>query len=295
MTGTNQPIAACAKGVSVHYGATLVLDALDLQVPTGGVYGLLGRNGTGKSTLVRCLLGQERPSRGHLELLGLDSWRHRPALMRRVGVVPETPQVPPRANADELLAMGSRLYPIWDVDEAKRRLRRFSVPSDVSFGRLSKGQQKQVELALALAQRPELLVLDDPSLGLDSVARKVLYEELLEHLAESGVTVFLTSHDLDAVERLVETVAILHRGKLLVEEPLEDLKRRFRRISLREGEALDSAIPAVLQRTSPWGREAVVAHNLQSIPESFSHEGHAMSLEEIFEALVGTETAGGES
>jgi ABC-2 type transport system ATP-binding protein len=213
--------------------------------------------------------------------------------MRRVGVVPEAPQVPPRANANELLAMGSRLYSTWDADEAKRRLRSFLVPFDVSFGRLSKGQQKQVELALALAQRPELLVLDDPSLGLDSVARKILYEELLEHLADSGVTVFLTSHDLDAVERLVETVAILHRGKLLVEEPLEDLKRRFRRISLREGEVLEPAIPTVLQRTSPWGREAVVAHDLQSTTESSSHEGQAMSLEEIFDALVGTETSGG--
>jgi hypothetical protein len=80
-----------------------------------------------------------------------------------------------------------------------------------------------------------------------------------------------------------------------VQEPLEDLKSRFRRISLREGESLEQAIPAVLQRTSPWGREAVVAHDLQSLPESFSHQGHSMSLEEIFEALVGSDNAGGES
>lgn len=284
--------AVRAVGVRVAYGSRTILDSIDLTAPAGGVYGLLGRNGTGKSTLVRCLLGQERPASGHVELLGRDSWRHRPSLMLRVGVVPESPQVPPGADANQLLAMGSRLYEVWDEAEALRRLRRFSVPNDVAFGRLSKGQQKQVELALALAQRPHLLILDDPSLGLDPVAKRVLYEELLEHLAGQGVSVFLTSHDLDAVERLVETVAILHNGRLLVEEPLESLKARFRRVPLGDESASIPQEQVVRLRDGAWGREAILAHEPDVSPSPNEH-GNAMSLEEIFDALVGAEATGG--
>ena len=293
MNETNtKETAVRATGVHVAYGSSTILNGVDLTAPAGRVYGLLGRNGTGKSTLVRCLLGQERPSRGRTELLGLDAWNHRAALMARVGVVPESPQVPPNADANELLAMGQRLYKVWERDAAIQRLERFGVSRSVPFGRLSKGQQKQVELALALAQKPELLILDDPSLGLDSVAKRVLYEELLEHLGQDGVTVFLTSHDLDAVERLAETVAILHQGRLIVEEPLESLKARFRRFSLRQGETVPAETPIVATRSGAWGQEAIAGYPSPEQPLVGDETSSSMNLEEIFDALVGPKAEG---
>ncbi len=280
-------VALKTRSVDVTYGRTAVLRNLDLTVPRGGIYGLLGRNGVGKSTLVRCLLGQEPPTSGEVLLLGRDPWHHRAELMHTVGVVPEAPQVPPSSHAEELLAFGARLYPNWQYESARRRLARFGVPLEVPFRRLSKGQQKQVELALALAQGPQLLVLDDPSLGLDSVARRILYEELLEHLADEGVTVFLTSHDLDAIERLVDTVAVLHEGRLLVEDSLDTVKARYRRYSLPEGQAPPPGTRLVVERIGAWGREVVVEFDPSDSHPTPADGGRSMALEEIFEALVG--------
>jgi ABC-2 type transport system ATP-binding protein len=219
------------EGLTVRYGDRLALDNVSFAVPEGSVYGLLGRNGAGKSSLVRCLLGEQKPTSGRASLLGRDVWRERAKILGEVGVVPEEPDMPPAMSPRQISRFCSRLYPRWDGAGVEKRLERFGVGMETPFGKLSKGQKAQVALALALASGPRLLVLDDPTLGLDAVARKALFEELIGELADRGTTVFITTHDLAGVERIADRVAILRQGKLVLDEEMDALKERFRDVS----------------------------------------------------------------
>jgi ABC-2 type transport system ATP-binding protein len=222
MSGT--PDVLGVDGVGISYGRQRVLEGVSLAVPQGAVFALLGRNGSGKSSLLRCLLGQQKATVGRLALFGLDPWRNRRNLMERVGVVPEEPDAPPEMTAVQLSRFCSRLYARWDQPGVNERLARFEVPANRPFGRLSKGERGAVMLALALGHSPELLLLDDPTLGLDLIARNAVFVEVIGELADRGTTVFLTSHDLLAVEGVADLVAILHGGRVVLGGELETLK-----------------------------------------------------------------------
>lgn len=210
--------------LTVRYGKHVAVDDVSFAVPRGSVYALLGRNGAGKSSLIRCLLGQSKPGTGRTLLLGLDPWSRRAQAMRRVGVVPEDPDAPPTMTAPRIAAFCARLYPRWDASGVEERLRRFEVPRDVPFGKLSKGQKGLVTLAVALGHAPEVLILDDPTLGLDVVARKALFEEIVGDLADRETTVLITTHDLTGVEGIADRVGILRDGRLVVDRDMEELK-----------------------------------------------------------------------
>ncbi|MEO6324520.1 MAG: ABC transporter ATP-binding protein [Thermoanaerobaculia bacterium] len=297
-TGT----ALAVEGLGVQYGRATALDGVSLNLPKGSVYALLGRNGAGKSSLVRCVLGQQKPTSGGVTLFGADAWKSRTAAMTRIGVVPEEPNAPPEMTAVQLARFCSRLYSRWDQTAFEQRLARFEVPTSVPFGRLSKGQKGLVQLSLALAPAPELLILDDPTLGLDAVARTVFFEELVGELADRGTTVFLTTHDLSGVEGIADRVGILKDGKLALDESMETLKSRFRRIRYANevteertefGKELDPFF-ALKVKVRGWGVEAVVNNYDDPLFERFQRtegvvdaEAAAMSLEEIFLAVAG--------
>jgi len=277
--------------VGVRYGSTQALDQATLQVEPGQVYALLGRNGSGKTSLVRCLLGHQKPTAGRIELFGQEVWTSRQALMHRVGVVAEEPDAPPLMSTRQLVRFCGGLYPGWDPAGVDDRLRRFRVPLDLPFGRLSRGQKGQVSLALALGPRPALLVLDDPTLGLDAVARREVYDELLGELAERGTTVFITTHDLAGIEGLADRIGILHQGRLLVDASLEELKTRHRKVSWAPTQAVDprdlAPYAPLWSRAGSLGGEAILT---QGDPSQVSGlQVHALSLEELFVALVGAE------
>jgi ABC-2 type transport system ATP-binding protein len=222
--------------------------------------------------------------------------------MLRVGVVPEDPDLPREMTADAIAAFCARLYPRWDAAAVAARLDRLRVPRRLPTGRLSKGQRAQLALTLAMAHGPELLVLDDPTLGLDAVARRELWEDLVSDLADRGTTVLLTTHDLAGAEGIADRVGILKQGRLVLDEALEALKARFRRIYFRPGAVgADIARAAGLDQLgalqvtdSPLGSEAVVD---RFTPEAFAHfaaggaaldpEARPMSLEEVFVAVAG--------
>ena len=293
---------ATMTDVTVRYGRLLAADAVSLSVPRGCVYTLLGRNGAGKSSLVRCLLGQQMPTSGSATLFGEDVWRRRALLMSRVGVVPEEPDMPAEMNAEQLFGFSSRLYPSWSDRDARERLRRLGIPLTTASGRLSKGQRGQLSLTLALAPQPELLVLDDPTLGLDVVARRELWQELIGDLADRGTTVFLTTHDLTGVEGIADRVGILREGHLAVDEDIETLKARFRRLRFGRKPAAVAGADRELDELSAlkvvgreWGYEAVVTRYAESAYQSFraaegvvDTDAAPMSLEEIFVAVAET-------
>jgi ABC-2 type transport system ATP-binding protein len=211
-------------GLSVSYGRHTVVEQLTLSVPRGSVFALLGRNGAGKSSLLRVLLGERPPSAGRVRLLGEDPWAHRARLMEHVGVVHEDPDAPPEMTAAALSTFCSRLHRRWDGAAVAERLRRFEVPGERRFGSLSKGQKGAVMLALAMGHSPELLLLDDPTLGLDVVARDTVFGEVIGDLADRGTTVFVATHELRAIEGIADQVAILHGRRLVLSGPLETLK-----------------------------------------------------------------------
>jgi ABC-2 type transport system ATP-binding protein len=276
------------EDLTVRYGRRTALDRASFAVPEGSVYGLLGRNGAGKSSLVRCLLGEQRAASGRALLLGRDAWAERAAILADVGVVHESPDAPPAMTALQLSRFCARLYPRWDGAGLSERLRRFGVPEDVPFGKLSRGQRGQVALGLALAAAPRLLILDDPTLGLDPVARRSVFEELIGDLADRGTTVFLTSHDLSGIEGIADRVGILQDGRLVLDEEVETLKRRFRRLSFPAGEAPELAhLAPVAVASRGWRVEAVVSGWDDEHPALPAAEVSALTLEEIFLALVG--------
>jgi len=297
----NGAVAAFA-GLTVRYGKITAVEGVSLTVRKGEVYALLGRNGSGKTSMIRCLLGQMKACAGSANLLGLDSWEGRGAAMRRVGVVPESPDMPPALTASEIVSFCSRLYPRWDGKGVTARLERFGVPAKVPFGRLSRGQKNQLALALALGPLPELLVLDDPTLGLDAVARKEFFEELVGDLADRGTTVFITTHDLHGIEGIASRVGILKTGRLLLDEEMETLKSRFRAVRWTGAALVLSDLPSLAAlsplniRSDAWGGETVVrafdevalARLVQDLSPAVV-EVSSLSLEELFIALCGEE------
>jgi ABC-2 type transport system ATP-binding protein len=288
--------------ITVRYGRVTACDRVTLSVPRGEVYALLGRNGAGKSSLVRCLLGQQKPSSGRARLFGENVWKRRADLMARVGIVPEEPDAPPAMTVRQITDFCRQLYPAWDSRATSERLTRFGVPLAMPFGRLSKGQKGQMMLAAALGHGPQLLVLDDPTLGLDSVARRAFFEELIGELADRGATVFLTTHDLASIEGIATRIGIVKSGRLVLDEEMETAKSRFRRIRYGNeitaarasyGNELD-AFDAVRVRVRGWGIDAVVSNyddlafeRFRRIPGVVDAEACGMTLEEIFLALAG--------
>ncbi len=287
--------------LTVRYGRTMAVDHVALSMDRGSVYALVGRNGAGKSSLVRCLLGLQKPDLGSAALFGEDSWSRRPALMQRVGIVTEEADAPPEMSVAAIARFCSRLYAKWDQAGVESRLKTFGVPLKSRFGTLSKGQKKQVSLALALAISPELLVLDDPTLGLDVVARKSLFEEVIGDLADRGTTIFITTHDLAGVETFADRVGMMEHGLLMLDEEVDALKSRFRRIRFAaQPLAVDTAaLRPTVMRSWGSGGEAVVSNyddlafeRIRSASNIGAAEVEAMSLEEIFIAIAGGNDGG---
>lgn len=279
-------------GVGVAYGKHRILADVSLRVEPGQVYALLGRNGAGKSSLARCMLGLQCPTEGQATLFGEDAWASRHRAMNRVGVVQESPDAPPRMRVDEVVAFCRTLHARWDDRAVNERLKQAGIAMDVKFGSLSRGQKAQVSLALALGHGPELLVLDDPTLGLDAVARRGFLESLVGELADHGVAVLITTHDLVGVEGIADRVGILRNGRLEIDEPLESLKARLRRIRWGSTRPRLGSLEVLREELSAWGGEAIVLAECEAAFDSLLNPGEnsaeveSVALEEAFIALV---------
>ncbi|HEX5058496.1 MAG TPA: ABC transporter ATP-binding protein [Kofleriaceae bacterium] len=232
--------------VTVRIGGRTLLDRLSLTVKTGSVFALLGRNGAGKTTMFRCLLGLRRPDEGRVLLFGRDAWTDRAAAMARLGVVPEEPDVPLDMTPLALARFCAPLYARWNSDTFSSRLRHFGIREKTPFGRLSRGQKTQVMLAAALCASPEALVLDDPTLGLDPIARRELLAELVRELADRGTTTLVSTHDFAAVEGLATHIGVLRDGRLVLSGELEAIKTSYGQVDATPQRA-SGASPASLE------------------------------------------------
>lgn len=208
------------------FGRKTALNNLTFQVPRGGVHALLGRNGAGKTTLFRVLLGLLHPTSGSGRVLGMESGALTPETRGKIGFVGEEHALPGWMTVTDLVAMQRALYPGWKEETLRGVLEPFQVDGDQKVSSLSRGERAGVSLALALAQNPELLILDEPTLGLDIVAQHALMESVLFMGAREAVTILYCSHQMGEVERVADNLMILQQGELVAMAPPEDFQSR---------------------------------------------------------------------
>jgi ABC-2 type transport system ATP-binding protein len=220
--GSSDP-AIHTEGLSKRYGSTLALDALDLTVGRGEVYGYLGPNGSGKTTTIRLLLGLHRPNAGRAHLFGHDAWRDPVAAHRHVAYVAGEPFLWPGLTSTETFEFLARLHGGVDAAYREMLVERFQLDPHKKIRALSKGNRQKVQLIAALASRAELLLLDEPTSGLDPLM-EVAFRDCVKEAKERGQTVLLSSHILSEVEALCDRVGILREGKLVDEGTLAQLR-----------------------------------------------------------------------
>lgn len=215
------------------------LDAVSLCVPRGGVFGLIGGNGAGKTTLLRHILGLLKAQQGSVSVFSLDPVAHPVEVLGRVGFLSEERDLPDWMSVGELIRYTQSFYPGWDERFAQELRESFDLDPRARVKNLSRGQRARAGLLTALAHRPDLLILDEPSSGLDPVVRRDIVGAIIRTIADEGRTVLFSSHLLDEVERVADRVAIIHHGQILLTAAMDDLKDQHRRLTLRFDAALE--------------------------------------------------------
>ncbi len=297
-------LAISTEGLKKHYRGTEAVRGLDLRVRKGSVYGFLGRNGAGKTTTIKMLLGLLRPTSGSASVLGMDPTRQDYEIKRRVGYVAENQKMYGWMTVEEICGFCASLYTTWNDSLCEKLISRLELPKGQKLRALSRGMQAKVALVLALAHEPELLILDDPTSGLDAVVRREFVESVVALIHEEGRTVFFSSHMIDEVERVADWVGILHQGKLMTAVTKDEIKNAYRRVRLiYPGKApTDLKIEGTVTMTAS-------VHEVMAIVRGFGPEEEKklrasgaktvevleLSLEDIFVALVGSRRSGNES
>ncbi|MEI8382344.1 MAG: ABC transporter ATP-binding protein [Planctomycetota bacterium] len=285
-------IAVSVQNLRKAFGSQVVLDDVSFEVPCGQTFALLGRNGVGKTTMIRALLGLLPCDSGVLRVAGCDPATDPIELRRRVGYLAEDQSMYDWMTATELCRFLEPFYPKWNSRLADQYLDRFEIPRQTRIERLSKGQTVKLGLAVALAHAPEVAILDDPALGLDPVSRKEFNRDLVEHLQAEGRTVIYSSHLLDEVEAVADVVAILDRGRIIRQGPTESLRAEIQRMVLPHEIVRRTSAPAGLLDARRHGENwEVIVDGAPRFLEELAASGHAakatdMTLDDIFEACV---------
>jgi ABC-2 type transport system ATP-binding protein len=284
--------AICVDKLAKSFGSHQVLRGVSLTIPEGQTFALLGRNGAGKTTMIRVLLGLIPSDSGVIQLAGLDPTVSPIELRSQVGYLGEDQVMYGWMTPMELCRFLAPFYPTWDMKLAGSYLERFDIPPHCKIRQLSKGQSIKLGLVIALAHRPPIVILDDPAMGLDPIARKEFNRDLVEHLQTSGCTVLYSSHLLGEVEAVADAVAILDQGKILRTGTTDQLREEVKRIILPI--AAVSRIPKperLLDVRRHEDRLVFVTDNSSTYiqrltDDDIDHEVVELSLDEIFEAFV---------
>ncbi len=268
----------------LHYraGKSFEIRELALNVPAGSMYGFLGPNGAGKTTTIRLMLGLLRPRSGRITVLGGEIPREAPRVLARTGYVPEQPHLYQSLTVDEALRFHAAFYASWDWKWAEELIGEFQLDRTRLLARLSKGEMGKLEMLLALAQRPELLVLDEPTDGLDPVVRRDVLTALLEYVSQHNATVFISSHLVHELERICDWVGVMDRGRLVAELPMHSFKNGIKRLRVANAPALLGDMPFVLlsREESAGGVETWIVRGWQA-PMSQYFEGVGAGLRDV--------------
>lgn len=288
------------RGLQKRFHGTDALRGIDLDIPQGKVTAFLGPNGSGKTTTIKCAMNLIERDAGDVSVLGVDARSLGPKQWQRIGYVSENRMMPDWMTVPELLGHLRPMYNgSWDRDFEKKLLAEFDLPLKTELRSLSRGQRMKAALLSSLAYRPQLIVLDEPFSGLDPLVRDEFLTGLLELTETEGWTVWISSHDLEEVERFADRVAILDSGRVDLQEDVETLQSRFRGVELWFD--ADASLPANLPGTwlnpqaggrtlrfidSNYDESGISASLARIFPEHRRHEVRRMTLREIFVALA---------
>ena len=290
-------LAVITRGLTKRFGKDDALRGVDLQVPQGAVYVLVGPNGAGKTTTLRILLDLIRADSGTAEVFGLDPRARGAEVRAQVGYMAERHDWGyGRMRVARMLEHHARFYPTWDPEYAATLVREFEIEPARKYGKLSKGQSRRVQLVMALAHRPPLLVLDEPTDGLDPVMRDETLGLLSEHLAETGATLLVSTHLVHEVDRLADHIGVMRDGRLVAQTPRDVLRRMLRRYRADVPDGWTGAPQlngAVVKRTgigreiqwSVWGEEQEVVEALRGSGATV-RDAAPLTLEEAAIALL---------
>ena len=276
-------------------GRDFAIRDLAMTVPTGAIYGFLGPNGSGKTTTIRLMLGMLTPADGTVEVLGHAVPRFAHRALARIGYVPERLHLYQGLTVDESVRFHRAFYPGFDTAEAERLRRRFKLREDQLVSRLSKGESGKLMMLLALAQKPDLLVLDEPTDGLDPVIRREVLSALVEYVEGQRATVFISSHLVHEQERICDWVGVMDGGRLVAELPMQEFRSGIKRLRVGTAPAVADALPFALlsrERLSVQVEEWVVRGWQPEMREWFQRSGAEvrdvmdLDLEESFVELL---------
>ena len=242
-------------------GGGFTLDGLTLRVPQGSIYGFLGPNGAGKSTTIRLLMGMMKPHGGEIRMLDGLVPRELPEVLQRVGYVPERPHLFPQLTVKEAIDYHASFYRSWDALWATELVERLDLRPDQKIKRMSKGQTGKLMILLALAVRPHLLILDEPTDGLDPVIRRDIMTTVLDYVAETEATIFISSHLVHELERFCDWVGVVDDGRLITELPVHEFKNGIKRLRL------DNPSDALLDRSPFSLLDRLPANGIRSCEE----------------------------
>jgi len=285
------------RGLTRRFGAKVALNQVNLAVPRGLVFGLVGVNGAGKTTLIKHMLGLLRPTAGSVSVFGRDPVADPVGVLSRIGYLSEENDLPGWMRVDELLRFTRAFYPGWEPAYAEELRQTFELDPAARVKDLSKGQRARAGLVIALAYRPDLLVLDEPSSGLDPIVRRDILGAITRTIADQGRTVLFSSHLLDEVERVADHVAMLEKGRLLFCGALDEIREMHHHLTLRfeTAQVRPPALAGALSCAGTGHEWTVVCNGrlgeLQSAVVQLGArivERRVPSLDEIFVAQAGT-------
>lgn len=273
-------------GLSRSFGQKEALRDVTLQVRRGQVFGLVGENGAGKTTLMQHILGAYKAKTGRVRVFGIDPVYDPTAVLSRVGYLSEDRDLPAWMRVGDLMRYMQSFYPKWDEAYAERLRDEFELPERTRVRNLSRGEKAKAGLLVALAHRPELLLLDEPSSGLDAVARQDILAAVVRSVAEEGRTVMFSSHLLDEVERVADHVAMIHEGRVTLDMSMDDIKATHRKYVVRWPEERNEAprLPGTIRAVGEGREWGVIC---EGDPQAFAAAVHQMKGE-IVESGVPT-------
>lgn len=282
------------KDLRFSYGRKKVLTGVNLDVPKGSIFGFLGRNGAGKTTLIKTLLGLQKPAGGRGTILGLDCFDHSLEVRKRIGYMAEDQQMYGWMTVGQIIKWVAGFYPNWDTSFTDKLADMLRLSKTTKVKALSKGQNSSLALLLALGHHPELVILDDPTLGLDPIARKDFLRHVIDLLQSNNVTVFFSSHLLYEIEPVADHIAILDEGVIRKTDRTENLRQSVRKFLFTTKPDVDfSQIPGLLDVMHAGENVSVTIEDCDDDKRSrlkqLSHNGMtetALNLDEIFEAYV---------
>jgi ABC-2 type transport system ATP-binding protein len=281
-----------ARNLRRHFGQTRALDGIDLDIPAGRIVGLIGPNGAGKTTALKAILGLGR-YRGELEVLGLDPASQRDRLMQDVCFIADVAVLPRWARVRQIIDLTEKMHPRFSRERCMYFLKGTKVRQNAKIKALSKGMVVQLHLALVMAIDAKLLVLDEPTLGLDILFRKQFYSNLLNEYFDEERTILITTHQVEEVEHILTDLIFIKDGKLILNSSMDDVHERYTEVMVKPDQAEEARALGPLHERVLFGRHIFLYDNAASGQLRELGEIHKPSVADLFVALMGNNNESG--